>query len=128
MTDVAYIYIHADHLEGTFTSHPGSFDVVLGENVTFYSTFSDKSSYIHLSWIVALGNGNRYISSTPSEAKSIRQLGIVFSDAENFLIVPARMDMNNTVVSRSATDGFETAFSSDGNLKILGQCVMVCVL
>ncbi len=115
----------ADDLEGTFTSHPRSFDVVLGENVTFYSTFSDKSSYIHLSWIVILANGNSYISSIPSEAENIRQLGIVFSDAENFLIVPARIDMNNTVVSRSATDGVATAFSSDGNLKILGQSVIV---
>ena len=111
--------MHAD-LEGTFTPHPGNFTVVLGENVTFYSTFSDTSSYIELSWFVTLASGARYYSSSPSEAESIRQLGIVLNDPENSLTIPARMDMNNTIVVRHADDGYGSAFSYDGSLTVLG--------
>ena len=98
--------------------------------MTFYSTFSDTSSNIILSWIVTLASGARYESFNPNEANKIRQLGIVLNDTENSLTIPARMDMNNTIVVRDATDVF-SAFSYHGNLKVLGQCVacvIVCVL
>ena len=111
--------MHAD-LEGTFTPHPGNFTVVLGENVTFYSTFSDTSPYIELSWIVVLASGTRYASSSPSDAANIRQLGIVLNDTENSLTIPARMDMNNTIVVRHADDGLASAFSYHGSLTVLG--------
>ncbi len=99
--------------------------------MTFYSTFSDTSSHITLSWIVTLASGTRYESFNLNEANKICQLGIVLNDPENSLTIPARMDMNNTIVVRDATDGFGSAFSYDGNLKVLGQCVVcviVCVL
>ena len=112
--------MHADNLEGTFTPHPGNFTVVLGENVTFYSTFSNTFPELELSWIVTLASGTRYQSSSPGEAKKIRQLGIFFNDTENSLTIPARMDMNNTMVIRYATDAFASAFSYQGNLKVLG--------
>ncbi len=98
--------------------------------MTFYSTFSDTSSDIELSWIVTLASGTRYIYSSPNEAEGIRQLGIVLNDPENSLTIPARMDMNNTMVVRHAADTADTfgsAFSYQGNLKVLGQCVCDCL-
>ena len=95
--------------------------------MTFYSTFSNTFPELELSWIVTLASGTRYQSSSQDEAKKIRQLGIVFNDTENFLTIPARMDMNNTIVVRDATDGFASAFSYHGSLKVLGQCVCDCL-
>ncbi len=93
--------------------------------MTFYSTFSNTASYIELTWTVTLANGTRYQSSNHNKAEDdkIRQLGIVLNDPENSLTIPARMDMNNTIVVRHADDGLASAFSSDGSLTVLGQCV-----
>ena len=70
----------------------------------------------------------RYKSFNPNK---ICQLGIVLNDPENSLTIPARMDMNNTIVVRHADDRYGSALSYDGSLTVLGQCVacvIVCVL